>query len=87
MQKVWDVCEAQAYVVLTVYQGKYSAVTRAPEELLFPLMRKLDMAFCACSPIAGGLLTKSREQIEADGTRFSPDQMYGLGHKMYVNYV
>lgn len=42
------------------------------------------MAFYAYSPIVGGFLTKSREQIESGSTRFSPDQMYGLYHKMHV---
>jgi aryl-alcohol dehydrogenase-like predicted oxidoreductase len=67
-----------------VYQGNYSAVARAQEIELLPLLRKLKIAFYAYSPIAGGFLTKSHEQIESGSTRFSPDQMYGLYHKMYV---
>ncbi|KAJ0357250.1 hypothetical protein COL154_010293 [Colletotrichum chrysophilum] len=55
-----------------------------PEADLFPVLRKLGISFVAYSPIAGGFLTKTREQIESGGTRFSPDQMFGIYHKLYV---
>ena len=84
VQKVYDVCKANNFVLPTVYQGNYSAVARGQEDRLLPLLRKLGIAFYAYSPIAGGFLTKSREQIEGGKTRFSADQMYGLYHKMYV---
>lgn len=51
------------YVVPSVYQGLYSAVTRRQEEELFPTLRKLGIAFYAYSPLAGGFLVKSKEQI------------------------
>ncbi|KAI8653433.1 HET domain-containing protein [Fusarium keratoplasticum] len=72
------------YVLPSVYQGNYSAITHKAEEELFPLLRKLGVAFYAYSPIAGGVLAKSPAQIKAGGMRFSPDQMYGLYHQMYV---
>lgn len=87
VQKVYEVCKANNFVLPSVYQGNYSALARAQEQQLLPLLRKLNIAFYAYSPIAGGFLTKTREQIESGTTRFSPDQMYGLYHKMYVKDV
>lgn len=84
VQMVYDICQANNFVLPTVYQGNYSAVARKPEEDLFPVLRKLSISFYAYSPIAGGFLSKTRQQIEAGGTRFSSDQMYGIYHKLYV---
>ncbi|KAM6509743.1 hypothetical protein FALCPG4_017391 [Fusarium falciforme] len=84
VQRIYDICKKNNYVLPSVYQGNYSAITRKVEEELFPLLRKLGVAFYAYSPIAGGFLAKSAAQIRAGRTRFSPDQMYGLYHHMYV---
>ncbi|KAJ4355544.1 uncharacterized protein N0V89_003561 [Didymosphaeria variabile] len=87
VQQVYNVCKEKNYVLPTVYQGNYSAIARSSEERLLPLLRKLSIAFLAYSPIAGGFLTKDRAQIGSGETRFSPNQMYGLYHKMYVKDV
>ncbi|KAJ0344507.1 hypothetical protein KNSL1_009281 [Colletotrichum chrysophilum] len=84
VQRLYDVAKNNGFVLPTVYQGNYSAVARKPEADLFPVLRKLGISFVAYSPIAGGFLTKTREQIESGGTRFSPDQMFGIYHKLYV---
>lgn len=84
VQAVHDICRLNGYVLPSVYQGNYSAVARKQEDDLFPLLHKLGISFLAYSPIAGGFLTKTRAQIEAGGTRFSPDQMYGIYHKLYI---
>ncbi|KAJ0383238.1 hypothetical protein COL922a_010884 [Colletotrichum nupharicola] len=84
VQRLYDVAKDNGFVLPTVYQGNYSAVARKPEADLFPVLRKLGISFVAYSPIAGGFLTKTREQIESGGTRFSPDQMFGIYHKLYV---
>jgi aflatoxin B1 aldehyde reductase len=39
-------------------------VARKQEEVLFPTLRKLGIAFYAYSPIAGGFLTKTKKDIE-----------------------
>lgn len=85
VQKVYDTCKANGFVLPTVYQGSYSAITRNQEETLIPLLRKLGISFYAYSPIAGGFLAKSRLQIEQGESRFSKNQMFGLYHKMFVN--
>jgi aflatoxin B1 aldehyde reductase len=70
----------------TVYQGNYNAVSRLPEKELFPLLREHNIAFYAYSPIAGGFLTKTREQLEnGGGGRWDKESQIGkLYHGIYV---
>ena len=49
--------QRQGYVVPTVYQGMYNAITRQVEIDLFPALRKLNMSFYAYNPLAAGMLT------------------------------
>ncbi|KAK4495015.1 hypothetical protein PRZ48_013342 [Zasmidium cellare] len=83
VQKVYDHSKAKGYVLPTVYQGNYSAVARKQEELLFPTLRKLGIAFYAYSPLAGGFLTKTRQQIEEGAGRFSESALGGMYRNMY----
>jgi aflatoxin B1 aldehyde reductase len=73
LQGVYDTCKAKGYVLPSVYQGNYSAVARRQETELFPTLRKLGMSFYAYSPIAGGFLSKTREQLTEgkDAGRFA----------------
>lgn len=57
----------RGYVLPTVYQGNYNAISRVVEATLFPVLRELGIVFYAYSPIAGGFLTKSRSALE-EGT-------------------
>lgn len=66
-----------------MYQGNYSAVARRYETLLFPTLRKLNIAFYAYSPLAGGFLTKTRQQILDGAGRFSEESIGGLYRRMY----
>jgi len=63
VEQVYAICKEKGYPLPTVYQGNYSAAARRAETELFPTLRKLNMAFYAYSPLAGGLLTKTKEQI------------------------
>lgn len=77
VERVYALCEERGYPLPTVYQGNYSPVARRTETELFPTLRKLHIAFYAYSPLAGGLLTKTKEQIiegHKDAGRF------GKGH-------
>lgn len=83
-----DYAKAKGYVLPTVYQGNYNAVSRHIDNTLFPVLRELGIAFYAYSPVAGGFLTKTRAALQegtADG-RFRADhespvaQMY---HNLY----
>lgn len=71
VQKVYDHCKEKGYPLPQVYQGNYSAVARKQEDLLFPLLRKLNISFYAYSPLAGGFLVKTRQQIEEGAGRFN----------------
>lgn len=64
--------------------GNYSAVARKQEELLFPTLRKLGIAFYAYSPIAGGFLTKTKQDIEEGKGRFNKDALGGMYNNMYA---
>ena len=84
IQKVYDHCKEQGYVLPTVYQGNYSAVARKQETLLFPTLRKLGISFYAYSPLAGGFLTKTAQQINEGVSRFRDDALNGMYKRMYV---
>ena len=80
VQKAYDVCKQNGYVLPTVYQGNYSPVARRQETELLPTLRKLNMAFYAYSPLAGGFLTKTAKDLEEGKGRFNKDTPLG---KMY----
>lgn len=71
VEKICKYADAHKLVKPTVYQGNYNALARKQEELLFPTLRKWGIAFYAYSPLAGGFLTKTREQYEAGAGRFN----------------
>ena len=76
-------CTQHDYVLPTVYQGNFSPVARKQETLLFPTLRRLNMAFYAYSPLAGGFLTKTRDQIAQGAGRFG-DMLGGMYRDMYA---
>mmetsp|Transcript_49031 Transcript_49031/g.59349 ORF Transcript_49031/g.59349 Transcript_49031/m.59349 type:complete len:356 (+) Transcript_49031:316-1383(+) len=49
--------QRDGYIVPTIYQGMYNAITRQVETELFPALRKLNMSFFAYNPLAGGMLS------------------------------
>ncbi len=84
VQKAYDIAKKNSYVLPTVYQGNYSPVARLQEDKLFPVLRKLGMAFYAYSPIAGGFLTKTAQQIKDGAGRFGPEALGGMYRDMYM---
>jgi len=84
VQKVYDHAKEQGYVLPTVYQGNYSPVARRQETELFPTLRKLGIAFYAYSPLAGGFLTKTAQQINDGAGRFSEEALGGMYRRMYA---
>ena len=65
--------------------GNYNPVARKQEELLFPTLRKLGVSFYAYSPIAGGFLTKTKQDIEDGKGRFNRHNPIGqMYHGMYA---
>lgn len=72
MQKVHRLCTQHSWVPPTVYQGNYNPVSRHIERDLFPVLRVLNIAFYAYSPLAGGFLVKDGSVFsETDGARSS----------------
>jgi aflatoxin B1 aldehyde reductase len=70
VEAVYNHCNENGYVLPTVYQGNYSPVARKQDTLLFPTLRRLKIAFYAYSPLAGGFLTKTKEQVKQGAGRF-----------------
>jgi aflatoxin B1 aldehyde reductase len=85
VREVYDVCKAKGYVLPSIYQGLYSPVNRKQEQLLFPLLRTLNIAFYAYSPIAGGFLTKTRSYVENGEGRFNKERFFGMYGKLYTS--
>ncbi len=85
VQHVYDVCKAKGLVLPTIYEGLYNPVNRKPEEELFPLLRKLGIAFNVYSALAGGFRTKTRTYVVNGEGRFAKDKYGGLYAEMYHN--
>ncbi|EPS45920.1 hypothetical protein H072_76 [Dactylellina haptotyla CBS 200.50] len=77
IQKVYDITKKNGWVKPTVFQGNYNPFARAQETTTFPLLRKLGIAFYAYSPLAGGLLAKTRQQLESAAGRWTPGTQLG----------
>lgn len=86
VEDVIRISKENNFVLPTVYQGNYSAIARRQEKELFPTLRKHNIAFYAYSPIAGGFLAKTKEQIvdpEVAGRWDRNTFMGGLYHALY----
>ena len=65
MAEAVNVCKQNGFLLPTVYQGMYSAVTRQVETELIPCLRYYGMRFYAYSPLGGGILT-GKHQFSQD---------------------
>jgi len=85
VQEIYDITSSKGYVLPTVFQGNYNPVARRYEDELFPLLRKLHIRFYAYSPLAGGFLVRTPQQIkEAKEGRFDISNPIGqIYHKLY----
>ncbi|CAI7602665.1 unnamed protein product [Penicillium glandicola] len=82
VEEVIRVARENDFVIPSVYQGNYNAMSRRTETELMPVLRKWNIAFYAYSPIAGGFLAKAPEQLIAGGQgRWDPCGTYTA--KMY----
>jgi aflatoxin B1 aldehyde reductase len=74
---IWHLCNKEKWLVPTVYQGMYNAITRGVEQELFPCLRALGLRFYAYNPLAGGFLTGKYRDSNAQPTswRFK-DNLY-----------
>ncbi|PIV06134.1 MAG: aldehyde oxidoreductase [Syntrophobacterales bacterium CG03_land_8_20_14_0_80_58_14] len=60
---IWHICRRNGWMIPSVYQGRYNAITRDVESELFPAVRNFGIRFYAYNPLAGGLLTGRYSQI------------------------
>lgn len=67
MRRVYDYAKSKGYVLPTVFQGNYNPVARHYDTSLFPLLRELNIAFYAYSPLAGGFLVKDGQMLSSGG--------------------
>lgn len=81
VRKIYEYAASKGYVLPTVYQGNYNAVSRKIEKDLFPVLRELKIAFYAYSPIAGGFLARTSQEIE-EGVKGRFDKSTQIG-QMY----
>ncbi|OZJ05504.1 hypothetical protein BZG36_01913 [Bifiguratus adelaidae] len=81
--EVYYICKQNGWVLPTVYQGMYNAITRDVEHDLFSCLKKFNIRFYAYNPIAGGAFSpnrKFREEVEA-GSRFDPTTTPGKRYR------
>jgi aryl-alcohol dehydrogenase-like predicted oxidoreductase len=84
VEEVIRVAKENNWVLPSVFQGNYSAVARHAETRLFPLLRQHGIQFYAYSPIAGGFLTKTVEELLKASGRWDPSSFLGsLYHRLY----
>lgn len=71
--EISEICRAEGWIMPSVYQGMYNALTRDVERELFACLRNYGMAFYAYNPLAGGLLSGKHQSLEAipAGGRFA----------------
>eukprot|EP01121_Diplochlamys_sp_Union-15-3_P018473 TRINITY_DN6719_c0_g1_i1.p1 TRINITY_DN6719_c0_g1~~TRINITY_DN6719_c0_g1_i1.p1 ORF type:complete len:327 (-),score=45.14 TRINITY_DN6719_c0_g1_i1:30-983(-) len=61
---IWHVCKENKWVLPTVYQGMYNAITRNIESELVPALRKFGIRLYIYNPLAGGLLTGKYQSVD-----------------------
>ncbi len=61
---VYHKCKAHGWVLPTVYEGVYNALTRNAETELFDALDAFQMRFYAYNPLAGGLLTGKYRTVD-----------------------
>ncbi|XP_037684283.1 aflatoxin B1 aldehyde reductase member 2-like [Choloepus didactylus] len=64
--EICTLCRSKGWVLPTVYQGMYNAITRQVETELFPCLRHFGLRFYAYNPLAGGLLTGKYKYEDKD---------------------
>lgn len=84
VQAVYDHCETNGLVKPTVYQGNYSPVARRQDTELLPTLRKLGISFYAYSPLAGGFLTKTKQEVLDGKGRFGLEMIGQIYSNMYA---
>ena len=82
VQRIYDYGKSKGYVLPTLYQGFYNAVSRKCEAELLPMLRQLGIAFYAYSPLGAGFFMASPTVIEEGKEgRFDTSDVEGLVYR------
>eukprot|EP01100_Stratorugosa_tubuloviscum_P008478 TRINITY_DN3546_c0_g1_i1.p1 TRINITY_DN3546_c0_g1~~TRINITY_DN3546_c0_g1_i1.p1 ORF type:complete len:342 (+),score=150.42 TRINITY_DN3546_c0_g1_i1:73-1098(+) len=83
VMEIYRICKENNWVLPTVYQGMYNAVTRDVERELLPCLRYLgNIRFYAYNPLAGGILSgKYQFNDNPEEGRFSSITAWGQRYK------
>jgi len=88
--QIYYICKKNNYILPTLYQGMYNAITRDVEKELLPALAALGIRFYAYNPLAGGILAgKLQPQGPVEpGSRFDPNTAQGNRYRQrYWNTV
>jgi aryl-alcohol dehydrogenase-like predicted oxidoreductase len=80
----------RGWVLPTVYQGMYNAITREVEADLLPALKRLNISFYAYNPLAGGMLSGKHTKASAaklDEGRFNKDSFWGQKYRERYIYA
>ncbi|XP_075966915.1 aflatoxin B1 aldehyde reductase member 3 [Anarhichas minor] len=69
VSEIASICRHNNWIVPSVYQGMYNAITRQVETELLPCLRYYGMRFYAYNPLAAGLLTGKYDYQDKDGSQ------------------
>ena len=74
----------RGWIIPTIYQGMYNAITREVEADLLPALKRLNMSFYAYNPLAGGMLSGKHTKASAEKLeegRFNKDSFWGQKYR------
>ena len=71
--EIAEICKREGWLVPSVYQGMYNALTRDVERELFHCLKNYNVAFYVYNPLAGGMLSGKHQSIDSmpDDGRFA----------------
>ncbi|KAM3824093.1 aflatoxin B1 aldehyde reductase member 2-like [Vipera latastei] len=75
--EIYTLCQTHQWLLPTVYQGMYNAITRQVEKELLPCLRHFGMSFYAYNPLAGGLLTGKYKYEDKDLSQPPAGRFFG----------
>ncbi|CAD6579997.1 MAG: hypothetical protein ASARMPREDX12_009430 [Alectoria sarmentosa] len=87
VRRVYNYAKSKGYVLPTVFQGNYNPVARHYDTTLFPLLRELNIAFYAYSPLAGGFLVKDAQTLHTGGGQGRWDPTSRVGQMYNARYA
>ncbi|KAL9066643.1 MAG: hypothetical protein Q9161_007402, partial [Pseudevernia consocians] len=87
VRRAYDYAKSKGYVLPTVFQGNYNAFARHYDTTLFPLLRELNIAFYAYSPLAGGFFVKETQTLRTGGGQGRWDRSGPYGNIYPDRYV